>query len=210
MRKTQVPWRKTMQTWALSIAILVTAGLVGLTIWLEVDPPDTSISTAAPVFVQYQGQVQADRPLVIRNSGGDVAVYVPCCSLGIGGTIELVMETPDLFSEPERERVWQRPRVIELQVTSTAGEVIPNAYSSTPLEVCFVLNEAEWHAYRQAPENYQIQYYDDLHRPFSWRGYSTYAFEERHSLCTQTNRARLMALALKGDAIPLTGGGNSP
>jgi hypothetical protein len=210
LRKKRVPWRKTMQRWSFGVAILVTAGFVMFSFYGEIETPDASISSAAPVYVNYTGSVLPDRPLVIHNSPGDITVYVPCCSLGIGGEVTLSEEEPDHLSEPERLKVWYRPRVISLQYTTSGGEIVHNAYSSTPLEVCFVLNDMQWRAYQEYPEDYEIQYYDDIHRPYQWRRTAIYEMESRHSLCIETNRIRTYGLAVRGEEIPITGGGNNP
>jgi hypothetical protein len=207
LRKKRVPWRKTMQRWTFGIAILVTAAFVMFSLYGEAETPDTNISNAAPVYVNYTGAVLSDRPLVIHNSHGDITVYVPCCSLGIGGSITLSEEEPDYLSEPERLKEWYRPRVISLQYTTIGGEIVENAFSSTPLEVCFMLNEMQWRAYREFPADFQIQYFDDIHRPNQWRRTAVYEMESRHSLCIETNRIRTYGLAVRGEVLPVTGGG---
>jgi hypothetical protein len=206
MRKRRLPWRETMRRWAASIAVLIMAVLVGLFAGIEPRPEDIHISSAEPVMVQDVGPVLADRPVVIEHSSGEFVLSAPCCALGVGGTIRLEKEEPDILSEPERAKAWYRFKVIQAEYTNPAGEVIPHAYSSTPMEACFVLSGLEWQQYQSAPENYQIQYYDDLHNPHSWQRLPAYPSDEDPAVCAQVNRLRLFALAVRYDGIPLTGG----
>jgi hypothetical protein len=206
MIKRSLPWRGTMRRWAASIAVLIMAVFVALFAALEPGPEDIHISSAEPMMVQDVGPVLADRPVVIEHSGGDFVLSAPCCALGVGGTIRLAEEEPDILSEPARHKAWYRFKVIQAEYISPAGEIIPHAYSSTPMEACFVLNGLEWQQYQYAPENYQIQYYDDLHNPHSWQRLPAYPSEEDPAVCAQVHRLRLFALAVREEAIPLTGG----
>jgi hypothetical protein len=206
MRNRRLPWRETMRRWGAAIAVIIMAIFAGLYATLEPDEEDIKISSAEPVIMQDEGQVLADRPVVIEHSSGEFVLTAPCCALGIGGTISLAEEETDILSEPEREKEWYRFKVIQAEYTSREGEIIPHAYSSTPMEACFVLNGLEWQQYQSAPEAYQIQYYDDLHSPHSWQRLPAYPSQEDPALCTQTDRLRLFALAVREDAIPVTGG----
>jgi hypothetical protein len=209
MRTLHVPERSTMLYWTMGIGLFVIAGFLGIVMWQGSSPPDSSVSNASPVFRQDSAQVLPDRPVVIEHSSGGVTLNVPCCSLGIGGTITMVEREPDLLSEPYWEKVWSRPKVIQTEFTDRSGEVVPNAYSSTALEVCFTLTKEQRQELLEEPNRIEIQYYDNMYRPYEWRRLSSYASEDGQKICAQVSRLSLFALAVMNEDIPLTGG-NEP
>jgi hypothetical protein len=205
MRTLRVPERSTLIYYTMAASLFVIASLLGIVMWLGSEPPDSSVSNASPVFMQDRAQVLADRPVVINNQRRDIVLRIPCCSLGIGGTVTMVEREPDLFAQPYWLEEWNRPRVIHVEFATPAGEVVENAFSSTPIEVCFVLDEQQWQQYRADPTGFEIQYYDNMYRPYEWRRLSSYENEERNSLCAETARLSLFALAMMDNVIPVTG-----
>jgi len=200
-----VPIRKVLLRWTLVLAVLIIAVYVGLTIWMEVEPPDEAVSRGEPLFVIDHGQVLNDRPVVVRNSRGDFSVYVPCCALGVGGTVILVEEDSGWAVDPERLADWDHIRFYEVRYINRDGDIVSNAFSATPLVVCFKLNEGDWQTYLNTPTEMQIQYYDDLIRPFDWQGLPSYADETGQSICAETNYVRVFALAVRATRTPQPG-----
>jgi hypothetical protein len=206
MSRLRVPERSTLVSYTMGVGLFIIASFLGIVMWQGSEPPDSSISNASPVFMQGSAQVLADRPVVLNNQRGDIVLNIPCCSLGIGGTITMVEREPDLFAQPYWLEAWSRPKVIQVEFTNTAGEVVPNAYSSTAVELCFILNDQQWEQYQLNPTGYQIQYYDNMYRPYEWRRILSYESEEDNSICAETSRLGLFTLAMTDEELPITGG----
>lgn len=197
--------RSRLRSWTIGFTVLVAVVMFGLVLWQGANRPDSSVSASSPVLLQDRAEVLSDRTSLLTLPEGDVTVLVPCCSLGVGGTVSMVESEPNLFPDPAGQLAWSRPRIVNIEYYSPAGELVPYAISSTPVEICFSLTEEQWLRYQTHPENFAIQYYDNQRSPGKWKSMQITNREQQRSLCTKSGHLTLFALAIQQELMPVTG-----
>jgi hypothetical protein len=202
-----MPDRSMMMYWTVGISIFLVVGVFALLYNLGLTQPSSSTNSNVPVLRQETAEITQDRPVMLTLPEGNASLYVPCCTFGVGGTISMVEAEANIFSQPPGLEQWLRPNVINVEYYDASGDLVENATTSTPVQVCYQLTDAQWESYLSSPADFQIQRYDTQLFSARWRNTEVSTNEAEKKLCASSNKLALFALAVRqtGAEIPITG-----
>ena len=169
--------------------------------------PASSTQETEAILIQGTALVTAGKSVVVSTPDGDFSINVPPDAIESGGSLVVVEREPNLFAESAQdlERVWLRPRIVNVVYRNSRNEIINDPVFQQPVELCFLLNENEWARYLRLPQDHQIQYYKETETPKKWVGLKTYANELNRTLCARVDHLTLFALSIQGAPMPVTG-----
>ncbi len=198
--------RSRLFPWVIGLTILLAILLSILVIWQGMSEPVTSMDRNAMEVVQGSVTIQSDQGAILALDHTNARLYIPCCVFGVGGQLQMLVQPPDLFLPAVADTEWQRSQVVNIEYINRDGNLVPGAYSSTPVELCFFLTDEEWQRYLARPRDFQIQVFNTQMTPNEWRPLKMKALEHSHELCGQINHLSVFALAVRGEQLPITGG----
>ncbi len=184
------------RVWTIGLSVCAAVVLFGLIFWQGSRRPVSSVVMNSPILVQDRARVLSDRASLLTLPTEDVTVYVPCCSFEVGGTVSIVDSEPNLFAEPPGVQSYDRPRIVNIEYYDPKGQLVSNATSSTPVEICFTFTADLWREYIKDKSKFAIQYYDDQHSPGEWKSMEVTDRNQQRSLCTKSNHLTLFALSI--------------
>ena len=167
-----------------------------------IDEPETSITTPAPALAQVTAEVKKGEDVLLISQDYQVYVYIPSVAIKGEGILMITAREADLFPEPEAQRTWYRGVVVNLDMFSHAGKLIESPTFLQPIDICFVLSRDDWKAYQEAPERFDVQYYqvDDS----QWYSLELTTRPEARQICGQIDHLTLFALATQDHLTPET------
>jgi len=188
---------------AVVVVLLLLAGIIGLVVLQGMTRPASSTQAGSILAAQATRQVTPGQPSTVNV--GTITVYLPANATTAPGTVVIIPREPDLYPAAG-EIGWNRPQVINIEFRNTASTPQPQITLSQPAEVCFQLTANQWDAYKQTPDSYQVQYYDESQNPPRWAPLPLTTHDQQAQLCGQTTHFSLFALAVKAPVgVPNTG-----
>jgi hypothetical protein len=191
--------------WVIIMIVLTAFPLIILIITQQ---PDARVQPEAAEFVQIPQKNNTDQEIVVSTD--EVILYVPKDAFDLTGSFVILPRQPNLFSyasEPD----WARPIVVDIQYRNEEGVHFPGITFSEPVSICFPLTQEQWGDFKQRPNDFQVQYFDNGQYPFRWISLFITIDPDQYELCGQTDHLSLYALAIKPlKLIPVTGATRTP
>jgi len=175
------------------VSVVLAFIVIALVILVGLEPPDSSIQVSTLEFVIAADEVHPKENLIV--SAGNVTLYVPNDAIDVAGSIAITTREPNLFSlEGEG---WSRPNVVNIEFRSAEGLPLPLVVLAKPAQVCFKITQDQWLDYLLRPDEYLVQFYDQLLVPAQWVPIGMAEDAEQNQLCGLTDHLSLFALAIK-------------
>lgn len=198
--------KKKKNYWTYSVVSVLIIAVILVVLQGNQSPVSSTQETEA-ILVQGTALVTPGKSVVVSTPNGDFSINVPPDAIEAGGSLVVVEREPNLFSESAKdiERVWLRPRIVNVVYRNSKNEIINDPVFQQSVELCFLLNQNEWARYLRLPQDHQIQYYKETDTPKKWVGLKTYANEFDRTLCARVDHLTLFALSIQGAPMPVTG-----
>lgn len=183
--------------------------MVVISVFVALQPPFTSLNWLSPIMEKTTASFGANQGILLSTMtgeslpliSGDVLILVPGGVVAGGGTVVFEHHQPDILGEAG-EPGWTRPQILNVELLDHLGRSLSGMVFDTPIDICFVLQEAQWQHYQRSPSSFDVQFYDEAQSPPRWQSLPTLAYGDRHLFCGQLSHLTLIALAIRGEPPP--------
>ena len=197
--------------WKAALFSVVAMLLIVLSVLVALQPPFTSNDLITPIPEQITADFDGDQGILLsmltgesmRLVPGDVLVMIPSGVVEEGGTLVIEPREPDILREAG-EPGWSRPLIVNVELRDRYGQSLSDIDFASPIEICFVLQQAQWEHYRRTPSHFDIQIYDEYQSPPRWESLPRLSYGMRHEFCGRVSHLSLIALAIKTEPPPPT------
>jgi hypothetical protein len=157
--------------------------------------PSNSEQSNVPSLLQVTAEVGTQKDIELISSDGKVRVYVPRNAITSHGWLSLSVREPDIFSDAG-ELFWTRPLIANLDLYDAKGKLINHPSFKLSISICFYLEKSEWLLFKNYPQNYKIQFYNEILSNPKWEDLPLGIKNEKSEICGQVNHLSLFALAV--------------
>jgi len=203
MYSTKQPRGKVTLPMLMVIVIIILAiAVIPLVILIVPSLPGAGAEGAEIIQIPQKQNNQQD----IKVSLNSTTLYVPDTATNLTGNFVISPLLPNSYSYAS-EADWYRPIVADIVYRNSDGVPYHGITFSQPVSICFKLTQDQWADFKQRPNDFQVQYFDDAEAPFRWVSLPMTMDPELYELCTETDHLSIYALAVKNvvEEVPITG-----